>query len=271
MKLSDGGREELCLTTLIVPFVKSLVRAVFLDLGDTLVHLDRPWEEVYPFNLRALHQYLEPHGLRVALEEFSKTFKHVFDDASYRSDLYKTEVPMEEIIAKVLRKSGLKGVGADLQSSAVIEFFKPEIDFWKVYPDTVQTLTHLEREGYLMGVVSNTKSDWAVRAIVERRELGRFFKAIVTSAALKIRKPRPEIFTQALNALDVNPQDSVFVGDSMQADVAGAKHVGMRSIHVLRKPIDFITLTSPDATVKNLAETVDIINNWNNGSLGHDN
>ena len=241
-----------------------MVRAVFLDLGDTLVHLDRPYSEVFNTNLQALHSYLAKLGLRLDFEKFAETFIRIFDDASARADLYKIEIPMQEILSKVLRKSGLQILGVDLPTNAMIEFYSPEIEAWQLYPDTIETLTQLSKDGYAMGLISNAKSDWAVRAIVERREIGKFLKAIVTSAALKIRKPRPEIFTRALNALNVKPGDSVFVGDSVQADVAGAKIMGIRSIHLLRKPIDSTHPTQPDATITSLSEALEIISKWNN-------
>ena len=246
-------------------FVITLLRAVFLDLGDTLVHLDHPWEDVFHANLQQLYTYLAKQGLTLDSEKFAKTFVRQFDDASYQSSLYKIEIPMEEIISNALTKSGLQPHTIDLPTNAMIEFFRPEIEAWQVYPDTVETLTALEKRGYAMGVISNAKSDYAVRAILRRRNLDRFFKTVVSSAAMRIRKPRPEIFTQALNSVGVKPSDAIFVGDSMEADVAGSKNMGMRSIHLLRKPIEGNHLTNPDASVTSLAEAVKIIMNWSEG------
>jgi putative hydrolase of the HAD superfamily len=245
-----------------------LVRAVFLDLGETLVHLDRPWEDVFRANLQSLCSYIAQLGVHLDFDKFSKTFMRIFDDASYQADIYKIEIPMQEILSKVLRKSGLQILGVDLPTNAMIEFYRPEVESWQVYPDTIETLTQLSKDGYAMGLISNSKSDWAVHAIVERRGLEQFFEAIVTSANLKIRKPRPEIFTQGLKALKVKPEDSVFVGDSINADVGGARHVGMRSIHVVRKPIAPTALTKPDASVTSLAEALEIINKWSAVSNG---
>jgi HAD superfamily hydrolase (TIGR01662 family) len=237
-----------------------------MDLGDTLVHLDRPWEEVFNTNLQALHRYLTSLGLRLDFNKFAQTFTRVFNDASRQADTYKIEIPMEEILSKVLRKSGLQVLGVDLPTSAMIEFYRPEVEAWQLYPDSIETLNALNEGGYSLGLISNSKSDWAVHAIVERHDMGRFFKAIVSSAALRIRKPRPEIFKWALNKLNVNPADSVFVGDSIQADIAGAKHMGMQTIHVQREPIDPYALNRPDATVTSLSQTLDIISKWNNGA-----
>jgi len=243
-----------------------LLEAVFLDLGDTLVHLDRPWEEVFNSNLQELYNYLTTKGLKRTFHTFSKTFVTQFDDASTRANLHKIEVPMDEIISNALKESGLYVPDTDLPTKAMIAFFGPEIEAWQVYPDTVETLAALKERGYKMGVISNAKSDWAVHAILKRRNLDKFFKTIVSSAALKIRKPRPEIFTQALNDLDVKPADAVFVGDSMEADVEGSKKIGMRSIHLLRKPLEGDHLAKPDARVTNLSDALQVITNWNNDS-----
>jgi len=243
-----------------------LVRAVLIDLGDTLVHLDRSWDEIFQTNLEAMHNYLNSLGIKIDAKKFNKRFVQIFNDASYQADLFKIEIPMEEIISKSLRKSGLQMLGIDLPTNATIEFYKPEVESWELYSDTVETLTRLNEDGYVMGVVSNAKSDWAVRAILRRRDLDGFFKTIVTSAALKVRKPRSEIFRRALIDLHVDPSEAVFVGDSIPADVGGAKRMGMYAIHIRRKPPESSSLNVPDATVTNLSETPGIIAQWNNGS-----
>lgn len=242
------------------------MRAVLIDLGDTLVHLDRPWEDVFQTNLQSLHNYLGSLGIKFDAEKFDDRFVRIFNDVSYRADLFKIEIPMEEIISKSLRKSGLQVLGVDLPTSAMMEFYRPEVEDWQLYSDTVETLTKLSKDGYAMGVISNAKSDWAVHAILQRRALDGFFKTIVTSAAVKIRKPRSEIFMRALANLNVSPADAVFIGDSISADVAGANSMGMYSIHVLRKPTDLTSLSRPDATVTSLSETLGIVARWNNGS-----
>lgn len=241
------------------------MRAVLVDVGDTLVHLDRPRDEVFQTNLEALHNYLTSQSIKFDAEKFNDIFIHIFNDATHQADLSNIEIPMEEIISKSLRKSGMSALEVDLPRKAMIEFYTPEVEAWQLYSDTVETLTELSKE-YVMGVISNTKSDWFVRAILRRRGLDRFFNTVVTSAALKIRKPRQEIFTRALADLGVGPSEAVFMGDSIQADVRGAKNMGMYSIHVLRKPIDSTSLSRSDATATSLSEIPGIIAQWNNGS-----
>lgn len=103
-------------------------------------------------------------------------------------------------------------------------------------------------------------------AILDKHDLRKFFKVIVTSAALRKRKPRPDPFTEALTGLGVKPSETVFVGDSLQADILGAKTVGIRSIHVLRKPVEHPLLVVPEATVNSLSEAIEQITSWNSVS-----
>ncbi|HCJ35620.1 MAG TPA: hypothetical protein DHV65_15165, partial [Ktedonobacter sp.] len=47
---------------------------------------------------------------------------------------------------------------------------------------------------------------------------------------LGIRKPNPAIFLHTLNALDIPPTEAVMVGDSLSADIAGGKGLGLYTI-----------------------------------------
>ncbi|HLG23168.1 MAG TPA: HAD family hydrolase, partial [Candidatus Manganitrophaceae bacterium] len=47
------------------------------------------------------------------------------------------------------------------------------------------------------------------------------------SSEIGIRKPRPEIFLAACEKLEVAPSETLFVGDSWDNDIRGAKGVGM--------------------------------------------
>ena len=68
----------------------------------------------------------------------------------------------------------------------------------------------------------------------DMRKLGlfEFFdpRHIAISADLSIRKPNPDIFLQALNALNVAPEETAMVGDSLHADILGAKQLNMVTV-----------------------------------------
>lgn len=238
-----------------------MLRTVLIDLGETLVHLDRPWDDVFTADLISLHSYLKERGLKLDFGKFAKAFISVFENASATADFYKIEVPMQSIISKALGKIKFKDCRGEQLRQAVIEFYAPEIGEWNLFPDTVQTLTALKNNAMRLGLISNTKSEWLVYSILKRTELQDFFTITLTSAEMGIRKPRAEIFERALAMIGSRPNESVFIGDSMNADVIGAKLAGMRAIHVRRRP-PVNTLAHPDATVGSLSEALKQIIEW---------
>jgi FMN phosphatase YigB (HAD superfamily) len=80
------------------------------------------------------------------------------------------------------------------------------------------------------------------------------------------RKPRFDIFMQALTALGVKSSETIFIGDSLQADVLGAKTARMRSIYVCRKPVTEDCRVAPDVTVSSLTQALEKIISWKNSA-----
>ena len=60
--------------------------------------------------------------------------------------------------------------------------------------------------------------------------LDRFVDVLVVSEEAGVSKPHPVIFRLALDRLNVAPGEAVMVGDSWEADVAGARAAGIRAI-----------------------------------------
>lgn len=123
------------------------------------------------------------------------------------------------------------------------------------YPETRDVLAALD--GIRRGVVSNA-DDAFLKDILSRNGLR--FGVVMTSEAARAYKPRPRIFELALEALDVDPPAAAHVGDSLTADVGGAKRIGMRTIWVNRTrmrrgPGD----PRPDFEVASLREVPEIL------------
>ncbi len=102
-----------------------------------------------------------------------------------------------------------------------------------LFPDALPTLTMLHERGFLLSLVTNRQ--WGGTPFVDDlRTLGLLDyldpSRIAVSANLGIRKPNPLIFTHALNALRVTPEEAVMVGDSLRADIAGANQLGIFAV-----------------------------------------
>jgi putative hydrolase of the HAD superfamily len=239
-----------------------LLSAVLMDLGDTLVHLDRPWKDVFQANVEYVYVFLKQSGLASDFQSFAEQFVRIFEEATTESHLSGIEIPMETIITKVLNKYRLEILDAGFVQSVVEEFYKAELSSWQLFPDAVQTLAALRESDFEIALISNSKSDWFVRTLVERHDLQRFFRTVVTSAALRFRKPGPAVFRRALDDLKVTPSNTVVIGDSLEADIAGAKALNMRSIHVVRDDVERSNLLYADATVSSLSEALSNVLRW---------
>lgn len=76
---------------------------------------------------------------------------------------------------------------------------------------------------FTLGIVSNFDHAPALLHLLERHGVAQWFDPVLVSGALGVRKPARAVFEQALGVLDV-PRDAVlFVGDSVEEDVAGAQ------------------------------------------------
>jgi putative hydrolase of the HAD superfamily len=111
-------------------------------------------------------------------------------------------------------------------------------DFYTYFPDTCvpfpklhQTLQTLVQKGFALGLVTNGQST-SQNPKIDGLGIRLYFQVVLVSESVGVRKPDPKIFHMALEALQIEPSEAVFVGDNPLADVAGAKAVGMRAIWV---------------------------------------
>jgi HAD superfamily hydrolase (TIGR01509 family) len=92
-------------------------------------------------------------------------------------------------------------------------------------PGASECLTRLREGGLKVGVVSN--SDGRVGEALARAGLAELVEVIVDSGAVGVAKPDPEIFSYALGPLNLAPEETWYLGDSVTYDAAGAEAAGL--------------------------------------------
>jgi putative hydrolase of the HAD superfamily len=110
----------------------------------------------------------------------------------------------------------------------------------RIVPGCLDGLRQLAETGIRLGVVSNadgTVADQLVAARVLQVGEGHGVEVtvVVDSTVVGIEKPDPRIFTVALEALGIDAEATsrvVHVGDSIFADVTGARAAGLRPLHL---------------------------------------
>ncbi len=139
----------------------------------------------------------------------------------------------EEQIRAFLEFAGLDGSDpylADALAASFGEAIRTKLPI--LYPHIGATLATLKREGYRVGLVSNTGRTWGrfLRPIQDDLGVGKYFDDRVFSDEIGIRKPEPRIFEASLEHLGLRPEEVVHVGDDVVADISGSKGVGMRAV-----------------------------------------
>ena len=102
------------------------------------------------------------------------------------------------------------------------ESFKPEDN---VHPDVPLTLRYLKSAGYRLGVVSNRRKPYEEQ--LASLDLLNYFEFWLYAGELERWKPKADMFTIALQQLDLPGQAVVYVGDNYYADVVGARSAGL--------------------------------------------
>lgn len=90
----------------------------------------------------------------------------------------------------------------------------------------VEVIDTLYRRGYTLGIISNLISTREIPEWLERDGLAHYFKSVVLSSVLGIRKPDPEIYLTAARRAGVAPERCAYVGDNLKRDVTGTHAAG---------------------------------------------
>jgi HAD superfamily hydrolase (TIGR01509 family) len=89
---------------------------------------------------------------------------------------------------------------------------------WQPYPDTVEVLQRLRARGVLTALLSNI--GWDPRPVLRTYEVDGLLDVLVLSDERGVQKPDPAIFAIACRELDVDPVDTLMVGDTPETDGA---------------------------------------------------
>lgn len=180
----------------------------------------------------------------------AQTFTHIFKTANVTVDLplfldtYKPinlgywKLYREEKISKpLLRYKRLKdtfhtldySISDDLINLLSEIYIENLANYNQLFFDAVGILDYLKPK-YDLHIITNGFEEIQIKKMRNSGILP-YFKCITTSECAGVKKPDPKIFNHALAVANARPENSLMIGDSLEADIYGAKNVGMRTIH----------------------------------------
>ncbi|HYU57683.1 MAG TPA: HAD-IA family hydrolase [Actinomycetota bacterium] len=208
------------------------IEAVFFDAGETLIHPDPSFPELFAAVMADAGHPLEPEVVSQTATVASKRFQEL---ATTRT-LWSTNAEVSRAFWLELYADFLKGMGIDSDHAALAEALYETFSdpgSYAVFPDAIPTLETLRDRGLALGLISNFE-EW-LELVLEARELTPFFPVRVISGSVGVEKPDPQIFRIALERAGARAEDAVYVGDHPFFDVEAAEAVGMRGVLIDRR------------------------------------
>ena len=236
------------------------IKAILFDMFDTLIMINKE-HAFYSPAVKSMHSFLFRNGIQVSFPSFRDAYIRARDALYDQADLKMEEPHFNVRIQNALQILGFNvEARSSLVQGATDAFCKEFINYVTLDPQTEETLRDLHRK-YLIGLVSNFAIPECVQRLLQQNDLRRHFDVIIVSAAVNKRKPNPDIYRCALEKLKVSPEETVFVGDTVDADVMGPKRVGIKTIYIDRRPQKDLENHKPDHKIVELRELPLVIQN----------
>ncbi len=119
---------------------------------------------------------------------------------------------------------------SDIQINKLsIDYINHLSDFNNLIPNAITVLENFH-SNYNMHIITNGFKE-VQRKKLEKSGLSKYFTTITISEDVGFKKPSKEIFLQAVIKANAIIENSVMIGDNFNADIIGAKSVGMKAIY----------------------------------------
>ncbi|MBV7270074.1 YjjG family noncanonical pyrimidine nucleotidase [Winogradskyella luteola] len=199
------------------------IKHVFFDLDHTLWDFDKnsglTFEKIFKLS-----------DIETNLEDFLEVYEPI--------NLKYWKLYREERVSKAnLRYSRLKEAFDILEvaiedktinhlSVAYIDYLTT---FNHLFEGTFEILDYLKNK-YELHIITNGFEEAQERKM-KNSNIRDYFKTITNSEMVGVKKPNPKIFNFALDSANALPEESIMIGDSLEADIEGADNIGMDTIY----------------------------------------
>lgn len=196
---------------------RSARRALLFDWDDTL-------SGAFPHRYDTVAEVVERLGRPLSRREIHRAWTVADDPVLGRIE--------NGFWLRLRRELGLDGrAGA---ADALMDAFerREAVRQMSLYDEVDSALARLAADGWILGVVSNNVV--AIERIAELGLTDRFSAVVTPRDTGGVGKPQPEIFRAALERLAIAPERTIYIGDTYEVDVLGARAAGLRAVLIDR-------------------------------------
>ena len=227
---------------------KAAIKGVVFDLDNTLLDFMLMKE----FAVKAAVKGMIEAGLLVDEDQSYREIIAIYEEFGWENQQV-FDVFLEKQVGYVEHK---------FLAAGIVAYRRAREANLMAYPNVNKTLMALTKAGIKLGVVSDAPSREAWLRIYYLN-LYHFFDVVITFDDSGERKPSKVPFKMSLEALQLEPKETIMVGDWPERDVVGAQQIGMKTAFA-RYGDTFGTVNSgADWDLVDIYQLVMIINEYN--------
>lgn len=199
------------------------IEHIFFDLDHTL------WDFEKNSGL-TFQKLFKDFKVDVAPDQFLKAYKPI--NKKYWKLYREEKVSKDDLRYYRLREAfdALEfSVADELIDTIAIKYIEYLPDFNHTITGAVELLDYLQ-EKYQLHIITNGFQEVQSLKMKKSGLLG-YFDQIITSESVGVKKPNPRIFHHALQVSNALQENSMMIGDNLEADVEGAVNAGLQAIH----------------------------------------
>lgn len=234
------------------------IEAIFLDVGNTLriVIEDPKLQQQAKDELMALVKATETP--EVFFEKVEKRWK-AYRNLSKKSLLEASEL---ELWTQWLLPDYPIGIVAP-NISRLTRLWRDRDGKRVPRHDARETIIELHRRGYKLGIIANTITETEIPDWMLSDGVTGYFKTVILSSKVRIRKPDPAIYLLAARVMGVAPEKCAYLGDNPIRDVEGTRAAGYGMMILFEEPATIAKEPQtgdlkPDYTIKETKQLLDI-------------
>jgi HAD superfamily hydrolase (TIGR01549 family) len=242
------------------------IRYVIFDLGNTLFYFQGSWHDAIKEGYQAVAQTLKQLGYIDNTAAFLQRF--IFQMQAYTREREATYIEQTSLVVlrRTLKEFNPHEIPTDDLRTAINALYHISEQHWEIEEDTIACLETLKTEGYRLGVISNAADAQDAHFLIKKGNIGPYFDQVLISAEIGLRKPHPKVFRKALTFWQAQPEETVMVGDTLNADILGAQRIKMPAVWITRRAEKVgygqQQIIEPDASISTLDELPGLLRNW---------
>jgi HAD superfamily hydrolase (TIGR01549 family) len=206
-------------------------RAVFFDVGETLVHVEPSFADLFA-------EVLGERGHPRSVDDVRRASAHIyarFSEAARDRSLWTTSPERSRAFWTSVYERMLEELGVEAEDGLAATLHREftRLENYALFDDVRPALAALRRSGLRLGIVSNFEA-W-LEEWFGAHDLVETFPVRVISGIEGIEKPDERIYRLALERAGVEASEAVYVGDNPEFDVDPPARLGMFAVLVDRR------------------------------------